>query len=185
MCIFDCLHSDLHYFVMHHISYSSTIIKSSLCFLLLCIMGWQQWVTFTKYIDKFSAPIQYIRNTYGNDDISQYSSRFEEVKRMFPGETRLTYVSESIVPNAGTREMHFAIGQYNLAPNLLFRNNHVSDSMVYNSGASPVTFSSAIYDTVIYNLYSSVHLDANNNYYLNNGWHVVKDFNNGIIILAK
>lgn len=160
-------------------------LKQGLCLLLLCVMVWQQWTTFTGYQDKFFSPIKYIRETYGNDDISQYSARLEDVKKMFPGQTCLTYVSESIVPNAGTREMHFAISQYNLAPNLLFRNSLSSDSLLYNSGASPVTFSSVICDTIIYNLYSSVQLDANNNYYLNNGWHVVKDLNNGLIVLAK
>jgi hypothetical protein len=162
-----------------------TTLKKWLCFLLLGIMGWQQWDTFAKYQDKFASPVQYAKDTYGNDDVSQYETRIAEVKKMFPGEGHLTYVSEHLVPNAGTRELHFALSQYNLAPNLLYRNNLTPDSIEYDSGASPITFSSLVCDTVIYNLFGSINIDPNNDYYLNNGWHIVKDFNDGIIVLAR
>lgn len=132
---------------------------------LLCIMAWQQWSTFLRYQEKFLNPIHFIKENYGNDNITQYGKRFVEVKKMFSTPTRLNYVSEAN-ESYGFSEGGFALAQYYLAPNLLFRNN-------------------TAYDTILYNLYNTIHIDPTTNFHLNNGWHVVKDFNNGLIILAK
>ncbi len=160
-------------------------ITKGLCLLLFCFMGWQQWKTFSVYQEKFSSPVEFTSANYGKDDITQYENRFVEVKKMFNKSARLSYMGEPVVPNNGTREMHYALTQYYLAPNLLFRNSDAKDSVVFNNGASPVTASDVHCDTILYNLYSTIHINPATNYHLNHGWHVVNDFNNGIIILAK
>ena len=128
-------------------------------------MIWQQWNTLLRYQDKFLNPIQFTKQNLGFDFYSQYGNRFVEVKKFFTSPTRLYYIGE---PNVefGISEAYFALTQYYLAPNLILRNNVVCD-------------------TILYNLYNSIHINAATNFHLNNGWHVVKDFNNGLIILAK
>lgn len=155
------------------------------CIILLFIMGWQQWATFLKYQEKFLSPIKYVKDSYGKNDITQYENRFGEIKKMFPKPTRITYVSEGWVPNAGTREYHFALTQYYLAPNLFFRTNIMHDTLSFDSGSAGVTSSSVVYDTVLFNLYSSLHINPANNFFINNGWHMLKDFNNGLVLLVK
>ncbi|MGB3946829.1 MAG: hypothetical protein WBM13_02485 [Bacteroidia bacterium] len=161
-----------------------TISKWCLILLLLA-MGYQQWTTFKTYQDKFTDPIGFTKNVYGKDGITTYENRLEEVKKMLSGTTVLNYVGESTVPNNGTREMHYALTQYYLAPNLLFRNETARDNVVYNNGASPVSYSNIVCDTILYNLYSSAKIDITNNYHIKNGWHIAKDFENGFILLTR
>ena len=135
--------------------------------LLLCIIVWQQWATFLKYESKFENPVKFIKENYGNDFISQYGNRFEEIKKMFPQPSRLNYFGEAN-EDISTGYLHYFLTQYYLSPNLIFRNND-----------------NRAYDTVIYNLYSSKQINPAGNFHLNHGWHVVKDFKNGLIVLAK
>ncbi len=160
-------------------------IRTWACLLLLIIMGRQQLITFAEYKDKFSDPVQFTEQTYGKDDITAYGIRLAEVKSFLKKPTTLSYVGEPVVPNNGTREMHYALTQYSLAPNVLLRNASARDHVTFNNGASPPTLSDRVCDTVLYNLYSSGHIDPATNYHLNNGWHIAKDFNNGIIVLTR
>ncbi len=160
-------------------------IQSWACLLLLIIIGKQQLFTFTESQDKFSNLIHYTEQVYGKDDITAYGSRFEDVKQLFKTPITLSYVGEPVVPNNGTREMHYALTQYYMAPNVLLRNETARDRVVFNNGASPPTLSEKVCDTVLYNLYTTGHLDPANNYHVNNGWHIIRDFNNGITVLAK
>lgn len=153
--------------------------------LLLLAMGYQQWTTFKVYQEKFLDPIGFTKKVYGNDGITTYEKRLEDVKKAFTNTTTLNYIGESTVPNNGTREMHYALTQYYLAPNLLFRNESARDNVLYNNGASPVSYSSIVCDTLLYNLYSSGKIDVANNYHLKNGWHIAKDFDNGFILLTQ
>jgi hypothetical protein len=153
--------------------------------LLLIAMGYQQWTTFKVYQDKFLDPIGFTKNVYGNDGITQYETRLTEVKKTLTTGSVLNYVGESVVPNNGTREMHYALTQYYLAPNLLFRNATAQDNVVFNNGASPVSYSSIVCDSILYNVYSSGHIDVANNYHIKNGWHIAKDFDNGFILLTR
>jgi hypothetical protein len=148
-------------------------------------MAWQQWITFLTYEEKFLNPIHFINQNYGNNGISQYGKRFEEIKKMFPKPTRITYVGEAFVPNAGTREYHFALTQYYLAPNVFFRTDIMHDSIEYDNGAARITPFPIVFDTVLFNLYSSGHINPATNYFMNNGWHVLKDYNNGLVLLVK
>lgn len=141
------------------------IINNILLVALLCVIIGQLYITFTKHEEKFENPVQFIKQNYGNDYITQYGNRFEEIKKMFPGTSHLTYVGEASESfEMGT--FHYVLTQYFLSPNLIFRDNKIGD-------------------TVIYNLYMSKQIIDANNFHLKNGWHVVKDFNNGLIILAK
>lgn len=160
-------------------------VAKVLCVALLLVMGWQQLITFSAYKEKFASPLEFTEKSLGKDDISQYETRVAELKKMFPGESNLSYVGEPIVPNNGTRELHFALTQYYMAPTLLFRNKEALDSTLFNNGASPIPVSPIVCDTVIYNLYSSWNINAQTNYHLNNGWHVLSDLKNGITVLAK
>lgn len=141
------------------------IINNILMLGLLCILVWQLFITFRNHEEQFESPVQFIKKNYGNDYISQYGNRFEEIKKMFPRPAHLKYVGEAN-ESFEIGAFHFVLTQYYLSPNLVF-NNNISD------------------DTVIYNLYNSKQINPATNFHLNNGWHVVKDFNNGLIILAK
>ena len=141
------------------------IISKLLLLALLCIIVWQQYVTFKKYESNFENPIQFIKQNYGNDYISQYANRYVEIKKMFASPVRLSYIGEENEDFATGATQYF-LTQYFLAPNLVLKKN-------------------LIQDTILFNLYNSKKIDLASNYYINNGWHIVKDFNNGLIILAK
>ncbi|MES2394536.1 MAG: hypothetical protein V4549_00950 [Bacteroidota bacterium] len=132
---------------------------------LLGIFVWQLYTTFIKYEEKFESPIKFTKQNYGNDYITLYGKRFEEIKKMFPKPAQLSYVGEAN-EDFGFATTHYVLTQYYLAPNLIFKNN-------------------GVHDTIIYNLYNSKQIDPTTNFHLNNGWRVLKDFNNGLIILAK
>lgn len=141
------------------------VLNNILLLALLSIIVGQLYVTFLKHEEKFESPLKFVKENYGNDYITQYGNRFEEIKKMFPKPTHLTYFGEANEPS-GTGTFNFVLTQYFLSPNLVFKNNNIGD-------------------TLIYNLYASNKIDPATNFHLNNGWHVVKDFNNGLIILAK
>jgi hypothetical protein len=140
-------------------------LKKWLVVPLLFIMAWQQWITFSSHEKKFLNPIHFVKENYGNDYITQYGIRYEGVKKIFTKPVRLSYIGESNEDfNVGV--MHYYLSQYYLTPNIILRNDIVCD-------------------TILYNLYSSIHFNPETNFHLNNGWHIIKDFNNGLIVLAK
>lgn len=141
------------------------ILNKILLLVLLFIIIGQLFITFSKYEEKFIKPIAFTEQNYGNDFITQYGKRYNEVKKMFTKSSVLSYVGEENENFAGGF-FHYVLTQYNLAPSLIFKEN-------------------TIHDTIIYNLYNSRQINSSTNYHLKNGWQVLKDFNNGIIILAK
>lgn len=170
---------------MHYRPLVLRISKQLFCLILLCIIALQQWSIFSRHEKKFSNPIAFVKQHYGNDGITEYGKRFEEIKKMFPKPTRITYVSEGWVSNTGFREFHFALTQYFLAPNLLFRTDIMHDINAEPSGLGEYIPAPVVYDTVLFNLYSTMHIDPATNYFINNGWHVLKDYNNGLVLLVK
>ena len=162
-----------------------SITKQLFCVILLCIMARQQWTTFSKHKKKFLNPKQFIREAHKNDGITQYGKRFEEIKKVFTKPTRITYIGEDFVSNNAFREYYFALTQYYLAPNLLFRTNIMHDKLGEDFGLGDFIPSPIVYDTVLFNLYTSMHINPATNYFINNGWHVLKDYNNGLVLLVK
>ncbi len=144
------------------------VYKKWLILPLLCIVGWQQWTTFSKYETKFSDPVNFIKTAYGTDYITQYSNRYNEVKKIFSSPVNATYIGESPEEKdyLSGAVMHYYLTQYNLAPSIIFNDEEPQD-------------------TIVCNLYNSIHINQQADYYLNNGYHVVKDFNNGLIVIAK
>lgn len=170
---------------MLNISNIYTNVRKLAFIILLIILGWQQWRVFKNYEEPFLNPVAFVKKNYANDDISQYINRVQEAKKMFPGQGSLTYASEQHVPNAGTRDYHYALTQYYLAPRVFFRNNLMPETLLYDYGSAPITPSSVVCDTVLYNLYMTLNPNPETDYYLKNGWHLIHNFNNGIVILAK
>lgn len=142
-----------------------SIINKILLAVVLCVMAGQQYITFLKHEEKFESPVKFIMQNCGNDYISQYSSRFEEIKKMFPQPAHLSYIGE-VGEDFATGWYHYVLTQYYLSPNLVFKEVNKPD-------------------TIIYNLYNTRQMDPVTNFHLSHGWHVIKDFNNGLIILAK
>ncbi len=136
-----------------------------LLFALIVLMGAQLYTTFSNHEEKFENPVQFVKKNYQQDYITQYASRFEEIRKELPTSTTLSYVGEAN-ESFSMHYFNYVMTQYHLSPNVIFKNNVNSD-------------------TIIYNLYTTKHIDATTNFHLNNGWHVVKDFNNGLILLAK
>ncbi|MES2287030.1 MAG: hypothetical protein V4547_15165 [Bacteroidota bacterium] len=141
------------------------IANNILLIALLCFFVWQLYASFIKYEDKFENPVIVTKQDYGNDFITQYGNRFVEIKKLFPKPTNLTYIGENNEDFA-SGALHYILTQYYLSPNLILRNQIVRD-------------------TIIYNLYNSKQITPSTNFHLKNGWHIVKDFNNGLIVLAK
>ena len=141
------------------------ILNSILLGGLLCVFIWQLYITFIKYEKKFENPIKITKQDYGNDFISQYGNRYEEIKKILNKPVRITYIGEQN-ENKSTFYLNYILTQYYLSPNIILKNN-------------------AVRDTIIYNLYNSKKIDPATNFHLHNGWHLVKDFNNGLILLAK
>lgn len=136
--------------------------------LLLALIGVivvQLYKTYENHKDQFENPARYYQEHYGNDFVSQYGHRFTELKKMFPKLTILTYVSEQN-EDFSSKWTNYFLTQYHLAPHLVERNGDP-------------------HDTILYNLYNTRQIDPATNIYLNSGWHFVKDFNNGLILLAK
>ncbi len=142
-----------------------TIFNSVLLLILLCVFIWQLYTTYIKYEEKFGSPVRITKQDYGNDYITLYGNRFEEIKKIFSHPAHLSYVGEANEDFAAGA-LNYVLTQYYLAPNLILKDKVVRD-------------------TIIYNLYNSLKIDPASNYYLNNGWHIVKDFNNGLIVLSK
>lgn len=150
---------------MKHKAIIITIINKILLLVLVSILVIQLYTTFINYEEKFENPVKVTKQDFGNDFITQYGKRFEEIKKMFPKPVHITYIGEANEDFA-FGATHYVLTQYYLAPNLILRNNVVRD-------------------TIIYNLYNSKQIDPTTNFHLNNGWHVLKDFNNGLILLSK
>lgn len=142
----------------------SVVIKW-FCLPVLSIIAWQQGVTFLNHEKKFLDPVGFVKDNYGKDFITQYGTKFEEIKKMFPKPTHVTYFGEAN-EEYNTGAMHYYLSQYYLTPNVLF-------------------IDSVGRDTIVYNLYSSLHVNPETNFYLKNGWHIEKNFNNGLIVLVK
>lgn len=132
------------------------------CFLVF--VGLQQWNTFEKYSTQFEAPFAYTSKTLNQDFITNYGNRFAEVKEYLKGSAQIGYSSENN-QNMPTYYLHYVLSQYYLTPTLLSKNQ--------NS------------DTILYNLYESYKINPMENYHLKNGWRVIKDFNNGFILISR
>jgi hypothetical protein len=141
------------------------ILNSILLGGLLCVFIWQLYITFIKYEKKFENPIKITKQDYGNDFISQYGNRYEEIKKILNKPVRITYIGEQN-EDKSSFYLNYFLTQYYLLPNLILKNTVVRD-------------------TVLYNLYNTIKIDPATNFHLNNGWHIIKDFNNGLILLAK
>jgi hypothetical protein len=132
------------------------------CFLVF--VGLQQWNTFEKYSTQFGTPVDYTNQTFGQDFITNYGNRFTELKEYLKGTQGIGYCSENN-QNIPTYYLHYVLSQYYLTPTILSKN---PDS-----------------DTLLYNLYESYKLNPSENYHLKNGWRIIKDFNNGFILISK
>lgn len=139
-------------------------LDKALLLTLLGVIIFQFYLTFKAHESNFENPEEYVNKYYKNDFISQYGTRFTEAKNLFKVPTTLSYVGETN-EDVSIGWTNYFLTQYYLAPNLVLKNNSL--------------------DTIIYNLYSTKHINVATNFHLNNGWHIVKDFNNGLIVLAK
>lgn len=135
---------------------------------LLIVIGamiWQQWKTFKKYEEGFMNPVKYTEKYFGKDYITGYGKRYDEIKKMFPSTGHICYLGEA-GDDFPTWSANYSLTQYNLGPSVFMKNKMDCD-------------------TILYNLHWSIGINPKTNYHLNNGWHIVKDFNNGLVILAK
>jgi len=132
---------------------------------LLCLMIWQQWESFLVHEEKIVKPTAYIQKYYDNDYTSVYGRRYEELKKYINKPCHITYFGDTNL-NTSTILMHYYQTQYFLSPNII-----LNDSLAR--------------DTILYNMYFTLHIDLENNFYLKNGWKLIKDFNNGLILIAK
>ncbi|MFY9308868.1 MAG: hypothetical protein WAQ28_07445 [Bacteroidia bacterium] len=150
---------------MEKLKYILNITDKILLVAITGVIVIQLFKIFENHKSSFENPSAYFNQNYGNDFVTQYGHRFTELKKMFPNVTILSYIAE---PNEdfASQWTNFFLTQYHLAPHLVEREGEP-------------------HDTILYNLYNSKQIDPATNTYLNQGWHIVKDFNNGLILLAK
>jgi hypothetical protein len=141
------------------------VVNNILLIALLFIIVGQGYITFLKHEEKFENPLKFVKQNYGNDYITQYGHRFKEIKKMFPKPAHLCYIGED-ESDFAIWLANYTITQYYLSPNILIKNNINCD-------------------TILYNLHNSIHINPETNIHLRDGWHVIKDFNNGLILFAK
>lgn len=144
------------------------ILKAIDTTLLLGVVGvivYQLYTTFQTKQSIIEDPKSYIEANYGKDFITSYGERFVEIKKAFEKPTKMGYIGEENEDQTIFWTNYF-LTQYYLAPHLIVKNNKTCD-------------------TILYNIYSTKQLNPTTNFHLNNGWHIVKDFNNGLIVLAK
>lgn len=132
---------------------------------LLIVITYQLYLMFLSHEHQFTNPRQYINDTYQKDYITLYGTRFKETKTFFHNASVMGYIGETN-ESFFDKAYNFVMTQYYIAPNLVIRQNTNSD-------------------TILYNLYNTKNIDITTNYHLNNGWHIVKDFDNGLILIAK
>ena len=136
--------------------------------LLLGVLGiivYQLYITFQTKQNIFEDPRAYIGANYGKDYITAYEERFVEIKKMFTKPTKIGFFGEENEEQTSFWT-HYYLTQYYLAPNLIIKNTPNCD-------------------TILYNRHTTKQIDISTNFHINNGWHILKDFNNGLIVLAK
>lgn len=132
---------------------------------VVAIIVFQLYTTFESKQSIIENPKTYIEANYKKDFISSYGERFTEIKNTFEKPIKMGYVGEENEDQTIFWTNYF-LTQYYLAPHLIVKNNKTCD-------------------TILYNIYSTKQINPTTNFHLNNGWHIVKDFNNGLIVLAK
>lgn len=132
---------------------------------VVAIIVFQLYTTFESKQSIIENPKTYIEANYKKDFISSYGERFTEIKNAFEKPIKMGYVGEENEDQTIFWTNYF-LTQYYLAPHLIVKNNKTCD-------------------TILYNIYSTKQINPTTNFHLNNGWHIVKDFNNGLIVLAK
>ncbi len=129
-------------------------------------MAWQQWKTFQKYKEGFHNPVAYTKKYYEKDYMTTVlATRYEGLRKMFPHTSHICYIGEP-GDDFPTWSANYSFTQYLASPSVFIKDKIDCD-------------------TIVYNLHWSIHINTKNNYHLNNGWHIVKDFNNGLIVLAR
>lgn len=132
---------------------------------VVAIIVFQLYTTFESKQSIIENPKKYIEANYKKDFISSYGERFTDIKNAFEKPIKMGYVGEENEDQTIFWTNYF-LTQYYLAPHLIVKNNKTCD-------------------TILYNIYSTKQINPTTNFHLNNGWHIVKDFNNGLIVLAK
>lgn len=125
----------------------------------------QLWLTAQSYRDCAPNPKACIVDPWGNDFISNYGKRYTEINQFLSNPTRMGYYGEPGEIFMGMGANNFVLSQYFMAPHVLDYNKEM--------------------DTILYNLYGSQNPANIAPQFLQQGWTVWKDFNNGLIILTK
>lgn len=135
---------------------------------ILLFFTYQLYHIFLPYEDIFSHPYEYYKQVFGKDVISIAGTRFEEARKQIPTDGTIMCVGED---NEDYYDgvFNYIMMQYYLSPNLIVRTSDNVPDATY----------------ILYNLYNTQKFDVNRNSYLQRGWHVEKDFNNGLVLLAR
>lgn len=132
---------------------------------VLIVIVYQLYLTFQTKQGIVENPKAYIEANYGKDFITNYGERFVEMKNFFEKPTKIGYFGEENEEQTSFWTNYY-LTQYHLVPNLIIKNTPNCD-------------------TILYNRHTTKQIDISTNFHINNGWHILKDFNNGLIVLAK
>lgn len=128
-------------------------------------MAKQLWLTKESYTACLQAPKPCLVDPWGVDFISTYGKRYTEINQFLTKPTQMGYYGEPGEIFMGMGANNFVLSQYFMAPHAL----------KYQEQS----------DTILYNLYGSQNPALINPQLLQQGWHILKDFNNGLILLSK
>lgn len=125
---------------------------------------WQIWSTFDTQKPLLADFKANFISPYGNDFISTYNKKFDIVRPYLKPNSLIGYFSEP-GENYVYWGMHMCLTQYNVAPAAILDKQER--------------------DTILYNLYNTQHINPATDRHLQRGWKVLKDFDNGLILLVK
>ncbi len=143
-----------------------SLVKLRLLLLLPVIffMSKQLWLTWQGYTDCAKNVKSCIVAPWGTDFITTYGTRYTQINQFLTTPTRIGYYGEP-GESFGMWANNYVLSQYFMAP-------HVLEDKKAN-------------DTILYNLYGSQNPALISSQFLQQGWHILKDFNNGLILLSK
>lgn len=128
-------------------------------------MAKQLWLTKQSYTACLQTPKACLFDPWGADFISTYGNRYIEINQYLTKPTQMGYYGEPGEIFMGMGANNFVLSQYFMAPHAL----------EYQKTS----------DTILYNLYGSQNPALIDPQLLQQGWHVLKNFNNGLILLSK
>ena len=141
-----------------------TMLRYAVLTIFICGLAYQVYLNLKEQLPNITHPQTSYFDPIGNDFISNYNKKFEAMRPYLRPNSVMGYFSE---PGESYVYwgMHICLTEYNIAPAAIIDKKDC--------------------DTILYNLYNTQHITTATDRHLQRGWKVLKDFNNGLILLIR